>query len=80
MSKKSSELTCVLDRFENAKAVLRFNFSVDDKQELIVAKRFLPKDAREGDIIYIELFSDTKKEERRRNLARHMLEEILSIK
>jgi len=77
MSKKDTELTCVLDRFENAKAILRFNFSNCDKQELVVAKRYLPSDIKEGDIIYLELFSDKKAEERRRNLAKQMLEEIL---
>lgn len=77
MSKKNTELFCVLDRFENSKAVLRFNFSKEDTQEINVAKRYLPSDVSEGDIIYIELYSDKKKGERRRNLARLVLEEIL---
>ena len=80
MTKKSIELTCILDRFENSHGVLRFDFSQNDQQELVVAKRYLPQDVKEGDIIYLDLFSDKKATERRQNLARQMLEEILSGK
>jgi hypothetical protein len=78
MSKKSTDLNCVLDRFENSKAVLRFNFLPDSYQELIIAKRYIPRDVKEGDIIYLEMFSDKSLDERRKNLARHILEEILN--
>lgn len=77
MSKKTTNLTCVLDRFEDSQAVLKFDFSEENKQELVVAKRFLPKEAKEGDVFFIEIFSDKKAEERKRNLARFVLEEIL---
>lgn len=77
MSKKNTELICVLDRFEDSKAVLRFDFSHDDRQELIVAKRFLPKNLKEGDYIYLEAFTSAAAKERQGNLARKMLEEIL---
>lgn len=79
MSKKDKEnnLICILDRFENSKAVLRFDLSKNDQQELVVAKRFLPRDVKEGDVLYLELFSDKKAEQRRRNLAQQVLQEIL---
>lgn len=77
MSKKPTELTCVLDRFEDSKAVLRFDFSQGDRQELIVAKRFLPKNVKEGEIIHLEVFSSQEAKEHQTNLARKMLEEIL---
>ena len=77
MSKKSTELTCVLDRFEDSKAVLRFDLSDHDHQELIVAKRYLPKESKEGNVFHLELFSVKDAETRRRNLAKQVLEEIL---
>ena len=76
-NKKSTQLTCVFDRFEDSQAVLRFDFSDHNHQELIVAKRYLPKDAKEGSVFYLELYSDQEAESRRQNLARQVLEEIL---
>ncbi|MDO8513826.1 MAG: DUF3006 family protein [bacterium] len=68
----SKELYFILDRFEGAKAVLLY-----EGQELVVPRRFLDKDAQEGDAIYSELICDKKMEKRRENLARAVLQEIL---
>jgi uncharacterized protein YqeY len=77
MSKKDTQLICMLDRFEDSKAVLRFDFSHDDRQELVIAKRFLPKNLKEGDFIYLEAFTSEAAHKRQNDLARKMLEEIL---
>lgn len=74
---KPTEITCTLDRFENSKAVLRFNFSDNDFQELIVAKRYLPKKVKEGSVLHLDFYLDEETEIRRQNLARQVLEEIL---
>ncbi len=79
MSKKLSNkyLTCVVDRFENYKVVLRFELSKDDNQELILAKRYLPKKCKEGDILSTEFTSEKQAKINRKNLAYKILEEIL---
>lgn len=74
MSQKidSKELCFILDRFEGAKAVLLY-----EGQELIVPRRVLDINAKEGDAIYSELVCEKKMEKRRENLARAVLKEIL---
>jgi len=80
MSKKSTSLTCTIDRFENSKAVLRFYLSQNDQQELVVAKRSLPPGTKEGSVLYIDLCLDSQMEEKKKNIAKLMLKEILNIK
>ncbi len=78
MSKKNHDenLTCVVDRFENGQAVLIFSLN-SDKQEFILPKRYLPKKAKEGEILHLEMYLEKDAEERQRNLAKKILEEIL---
>ena len=66
-------LTVVVDRFENGKAVLKF----DDGQELVLPKRKLPSKIQEGSVLHCELYHAEHAEERRTNIARHLLKEIL---
>ena len=80
MSKKNDELTCKLNRFENSQGVLRFEFAKDNIQELVVAKRFLPKNVKEGDIILIKTFSSEEAKKYKNNLARQILGEILKCR
>lgn len=74
MSQKvnSNELCFILDRFEGTKAVLLY-----EGQELLVPRRMVDKDAKEGDVIFTELISEKKMTERRENLAKAVLKEIL---
>ncbi len=74
MSQKNNfkEIEFVLDRFEGAKAVLKY-----EDQELVVAKKFLDRDVKEGDVLISELMTEKRLTKRRENVARAILEEIL---
>jgi len=63
----------VIDRFENGQAVL-----VWQKQELVVPKKYLPAQIKEGEVIVMELYRQKDEKARRENLARHILDEILT--
>lgn len=77
MSKKNNEpLICVLDRFEEYKAVLIFTVG-KIKQELILPKRHLPKLATEGEILHLEFLTDRVAKNKQKKLAREILAEIL---
>ncbi len=73
MAKSNGELKATIDRFEQGLAVLEF----DHNQTLTVARRYLPKSAKEGDVVNVELITDMLATKRKKNLARAMLEEIL---
>jgi hypothetical protein len=73
MAREDSQLTCVIDRFENGLAVLSFGKG----KEIVVAKRFLPNKVKEGTVLRVELLTDEQAERRRENLARAVLKEIL---
>lgn len=67
-------LSCTLDRFDNGQAVLEFG----NRQTLTIARRYLPKDAKEGLVLQVELLTDRLATKRRENLAKAILEEILN--
>lgn len=73
-------LTCTLERFENSKAVLVFKLSERDIQEMHLASRYLPKDMKKGDTLYLEFSTEKETKENQQNLARQILEEILKGK
>ena len=75
---KKHPLTCTLDRFENGQAVLLFKFSKNNYSELIIPKRYLPKKIKEGEVLHLEIYSEKEAEERQKNIARKILEEILA--
>lgn len=66
-------VSATLDRFERGQAVLRFS----DGQQLILAKKYLPRGTKEGSVIRMELFRSEDEEKRREAIARYLLEEIL---
>jgi len=66
-------ISWVIDRFENGQAVL-----VWQKQEIVLPKKYLPSGVKEGEVIVMELFRQPDAKKRRENLARHILEEILT--
>lgn len=74
MAKGNGELTCTIDRLENGQAVLDFG----SYGSLTLAKKHLPKTAKEGDALTVELLTDQAATKRRENLARAILEEILN--
>lgn len=76
-SKNTQPLTCVIDRFEDGQAVLIFEFSQNNRRELVVPRRYLPKNVQESDILHLEIYNEIDAKERNKNLARKVLEEIL---
>jgi hypothetical protein len=78
MSKKNNKLTCVLDRFKDSQAVLVFNFSKNNTQEIIVPKRYLPKNIKTKDVLYVDVLNEKLAQANKKNLARHLLDEIIN--
>ncbi len=66
-------LSAVIDRFEEKKAVLKFS----DGQTLIVLIEYLPDDAGEGDAIKIKFGNDADTTDKRTQQAKDLLNEIL---
>lgn len=64
-----------LDRFEEDKAVL----FAESGEEIIMPKKILPTDAREGDSLNITISTDSAETDRREKKAREILNEILNI-
>ena len=46
-------------------------------QKILIAKKLLPKDIKNGDKLYFELISESMKEKRQKNLAEAVLKEII---
>ncbi len=67
-------LECTVDRFENGFAVLEF----PKKQHITVAKKYLPRALKEGDVLKVEFLTDALASRRREHLARALLEEIFN--
>lgn len=67
------KLTCVIDRLEEEKAVLKF----DDGQTLNISIEFLPDDVGEGSVIDVNFLGNEKGEEERGVSAKSLLNEIL---
>ena len=78
MSRNTNEsLTCSVDRFENGHAVLIFKFTQNNRAELVIPKRYLPRKIKEGDILSVEVYPEKEAKERQKNLASNILDEIL---
>lgn len=67
-------MRAVLDRWEDASAVLR----LENGQELVVSKDELPKDIKEGAILFLLISESKSEEEAREKLAKSILNEILN--
>lgn len=76
MAKANGNLNCTIDRLENGHAVLDFG----SYGMITVAKRHIARDAKEGDLLSVELFTDEQATKRKQHLARAILEEILNGK
>lgn len=72
------KLTCVLDRFENSHAVLLFKTNKSSSQQLMLAKRYLPKEVKEGDVLHIKILTDKQATLDQKQIAKNILEEILN--
>lgn len=67
-------MRAVLDRWEDASAVLR----LENGQELVVPKDELPKDVKEGAALFLLISESKSEEEAREKLAKSILNEILN--
>lgn len=68
-----NNLVATVDRFENGFVVLAF----DDRQFLTIAKKFLPKNVVEGDILRLDFLTDQMAKKNQAERAKHLLKEIL---
>lgn len=64
-------VSVVIDRFENDKAILLFE---DEEKTIIFPKKYLPKDAVEGDYLKVHIAVDQETT----NAAREEAEELLA--
>lgn len=67
------KISVVIDRFEGEKAVLK----LEDGQTLIVPIEFLPEEASEGDVLRLSFGNDREEKEKKENLAKSLLNEML---
>lgn len=67
-------LQCTIDELGPGKVVLEF----DNRQTLVVPKKYLPPEIKEGLVLQVEFLTDALATKRRKNLARAILEEILN--
>lgn len=63
----------VIDRIEENSVVIRTDF-----KEIVWPKDKLPIDAREGSVVYLDISTEKEEEKRRDQLAKSLLNEILS--
>ena len=71
---KNKKLTCVIDRLEDNKAVLKF----DDGQKLTIPLDILPEESVEGSVLEIILGGGNHRaEEERAKQAKALLNQIL---
>jgi len=73
MARDHTPLTITIDRFEGHHAVLLF----PGNQVVSLPRRFIPKDAKEGDALTVDFLTNDQATKRQQNLARAVLEEIL---
>lgn len=71
--KSRQPFALVVDRFENGHAVLSVG-----SYHLSVPRDLLPDKCREGDVLGVDFFYLKDEKKRRENIARALLEEILS--
>lgn len=67
------QLKAVVDRIENGKATVRF----EDGQELVISADKLPEKITEGSSVSVYLLSDEIDRQRREDLAKAVLNELL---
>ncbi len=70
----TNPIKAVIDRIEEGKAVIRF----DDGQTLLWPIENFPDDAGEGSAVYISLTKSEIEEQKRENLAKDILNEIMN--
>lgn len=69
---EGSALQCAVDRFEEGMAVLLTN----EKEEILIPKKYLPAQTREGSIIAIKINNIEELEKQREQTAKDILNEL----
>ena len=64
-----------IDRFENEKAVLKF----DSGETLVWPKSKLPENIKEGDVLKINIDSDSEATDSKHGEAKEILNELLNV-
>ena len=73
----SEKPLCVkIEKIENAQARLVFS----DHQSVLVSVKFIPKDAKESDVLYLNLMNENDLKLTRKQIAEDVLVEILGRK
>jgi len=67
-------ISLVIDRFENGKAILKTN----DNDTIIWPKNKLPENLQEGSVLNFNITNDKNEEVNKKNLAKDILNEILN--
>lgn len=75
IEKNTSIHEFAFDRIEGDRAVL----ISDDKIELILPKKMLPTDAKEGSVLSISISTDELETKKREKTAKELLNEILNV-
>ncbi len=70
------EIIATLDRFENGQAVL----VLKDGSQVIWPRPQLPADAKEGDILYLQIKTEPEATKAKQKQAKDILNELLKIK
>ena len=65
----------ILDRFENDIAIL-----LDGAKLVEIPKKYLPPEAKEGDVLYMNFTTDEAETKKRSETAKELLNEILGPK
>ncbi|MEI7792734.1 MAG: DUF3006 domain-containing protein [Candidatus Berkelbacteria bacterium] len=68
-----THLEATLDRIEEDKAVLQ----IKDGGDFVIDKKYLPKEAKEGEIVVVTFATNQAETDRREKKAREILNEIL---
>lgn len=71
-----NRIKATIDRFEGNTAVL----SLEDGQKIYFPKNKLPKNTKQGSVLWLSIFGDKEAELHQRKLAKEILNEILSGK
>ena len=72
MTEETKTTIFTLDRFEEGEAVL-----IGEKSELIISKKLIPKNIREGDILHLTISSYEAETKKKESTAKELLNELL---
>ena len=72
MKNIENNINLTIDRFEGEMAIL------DGEVKLDIPKKFIPKDAKEGDSLVLTITTDAAETKRKTQKARDLLNEILN--